>query len=123
MIQVVFFSTEARVSVSDSPGCSMTPVLKDVLKCRAEAALMAVESLENLDESETEEGDTLEDDLNNKDLLQLITIFGMRQLKASYAAKFDLFQNLANINIQNGVLMTITRFLRVSGLLVFMHRQ
>ena len=84
---------------------------------------MAVESVENLDESETEEGDTLEDDLNNKDLLQLITIFGMRQLKASYAAKFDLFQNLANINIQNGVLMTITRFLRVSGLLVFMHRQ
>lgn len=84
---------------------------------------MAVESLENLDESETEEGDTHEDDLNNKDLLQLITIFGMRQLKASYAAKFDLFQNLANINIQNGVLMTITRFLRVSGLLVFMHRQ
>ena len=82
----------------------MTPVLKDVLKCRAEAALMAVESLENLDESETEEGDTLEDDLNNKDLLQLITSFGMRQLKASYAAKFDLFQNLANINIQNGVL-------------------
>ena len=65
----------------------------------------------------------VEDDLNNKDLLQLITIFGMRQLKASYAAKFDLFQNLANINIQNGVLMTITRFLRVSGLLVFMHRQ
>ena len=66
MLPVVFFSTEARVSVSDSPGCSMTPVLKDVLKCRAEAALMAVESLENLDESETEEGDTLEDDIENK---------------------------------------------------------
>ena len=46
----------------------MTPVLKNVLKCRAEAALMAVESLENLDELETEEIDTLEEGSNNKDL-------------------------------------------------------
>ena len=65
---VVFFSTEERflVSDSDSPGCLMTPVLKNVLKCRAEAALMAVESLENLDESETEDVDTLENDINNE---------------------------------------------------------
>ena len=63
---VAFFSTEERLLVSDSPVCSMTPVLKNVLKCRAEAALMAVESLENLDESETEDVDTLENDINDE---------------------------------------------------------
>ena len=65
---VAFFSTEERLLVSDSPVCLMTSVLRNVLKCRAEAALMAVESLENLDELETEEIDTLEEGSNNKDL-------------------------------------------------------
>ncbi len=112
---VVFFSTEELLSVSDSPVCKMTSVLNDVLKCRAEAALMAVESLDNLDESETEEVDTLEDDIENEfepiEPSKQSLSFGKRQLEASYAAKFDLFQNLSKISTYKMSLMTITSFL------------